>query len=93
MKVFVIKQNLRVVIFSKTAKWYSSAGYDLYLLSVELTVTNISGIIGYAPEFYAIVTSSDIVDKDDDQLFYTKVFLNEKLRVSIIASICIAGDE
>ena len=43
-----------------------------------------SGIIGYAPEFYEIVTSSDIEDKDDDQLFYTKVFLDEKLRVRIL---------
>ena len=80
-------------MFSKTGTWYSGTGNDQYLLSVELSVGNILGIIGYAPEFYAIVTSSDIGDQDDDQLFYTKVFLNEKLRVSKITWIWFGCDE
>ncbi|GFG29485.1 hypothetical protein Cfor_05047, partial [Coptotermes formosanus] len=41
---------------------------------------NSGGFIGYAPELYKIVTSSVVTNDDDDQLFYTKVYLNEELR-------------
>jgi hypothetical protein len=40
----------------------------------------VSGFIGYAPELYNVVTSSAVANDDDDQLFYTKVYLNEELR-------------
>ncbi|XP_016839853.1 procollagen-lysine,2-oxoglutarate 5-dioxygenase isoform X1 [Nasonia vitripennis] len=41
---------------------------------------NSGGFIGYAPDIYAILTSAEIKDDDDDQLFYTKVYLNSELR-------------
>ncbi|XP_067005007.1 procollagen-lysine,2-oxoglutarate 5-dioxygenase isoform X2 [Anabrus simplex] len=41
---------------------------------------NSGGFIGYASEMYSIVTSSEISNTDDDQLFYTNVYLNEDLR-------------
>ncbi len=50
------------------------------------------GFIGYAPELYKIVTSSDIEDADDDQLFYTKVFLDKDLNVSDIYLTIITND-
>ena len=40
-----------------------------------------SGIIGYAPEVYKLMTHHKITDTDDDQLYYTKLYLDEKLRV------------
>ncbi len=36
--------------------------------------------MGYAPEIYKILTSADIANDDDDQRFYTKVYLDEKKR-------------
>lgn len=36
--------------------------------------------MGYAPELYHILNSGEIANDDDDQLFYTKVFLDEKKR-------------
>ena len=36
--------------------------------------------MGYAPELYQILTSGEIANDDDDQLFYTKVFLDAKKR-------------
>ncbi len=36
--------------------------------------------MGYAPELYKILNSGEIANDDDDQLFYTKVFLDEKKR-------------
>lgn len=41
---------------------------------------NSGGFIGYAKELYSIVSSSPIKDDDDDQLFYTKIYLNPELR-------------
>jgi hypothetical protein len=42
-----------------------------------------SGIIGYAPEVWEIVSSAPVDDTDDDQLFYTRIFLDENLRVCL----------
>ena len=41
-----------------------------------------SGFIGYAPTFYTAIASSPVSDTDDDQLYYTKLFLDPKKRVS-----------
>lgn len=38
--------------------------------------------IGYAANIWEILNSADIKDTEDDQLFYTHAFLNEKLRES-----------
>lgn len=40
----------------------------------------ISGFIGYAPELYSVVSSHEIRNDDDDQLFYTQIFINKDLR-------------
>ncbi|KAK1117502.1 hypothetical protein K0M31_016535 [Melipona bicolor] len=41
---------------------------------------NSGGFIGYASDIYAILTYAPIKNKDDDQLFYTLAYLDEKLR-------------
>ncbi|UYV68694.1 PLOD1 [Cordylochernes scorpioides] len=41
---------------------------------------NSGGFLGYAPDIYQMVTNSDIANNDDDQLFYTKIYLDKKLR-------------
>lgn len=38
------------------------------------------GIIGYAPTYYQILNLFQGQDTDDDQLFYTKIYLNQTLR-------------
>ena len=40
------------------------------------------GFIGYAPELASLVTRGQVKVDDDDQLFYTKLFLDAELRVS-----------
>ena len=42
---------------------------------------NSGGIIGYAPEFYALITHKEVKDNDDDQLYYTNLFLDDNIRV------------
>ncbi|GAB6033651.1 hypothetical protein CHUAL_013714 [Chamberlinius hualienensis] len=41
---------------------------------------NSGGFMGYAPEMYEMVNSFSIENDGDDQLFYTKIFLDEELR-------------
>ncbi|XP_076236667.1 procollagen lysyl hydroxylase [Calliopsis andreniformis] len=43
---------------------------------------NSGGFIGYASDIYAVLTYAPIKNKDDDQLFYTRAYLDEKLRES-----------
>lgn len=40
-----------------------------------------SGFIGYASVFHQVVADHDIDDVEDDQLYYTKIFLNKQKRV------------
>lgn len=42
---------------------------------------NSGGFIGYANDIYDIITSTPVKDDEDDQLFYTKIFLNKPTRV------------
>lgn len=41
---------------------------------------NSGGFIGYASDIYALITHAPIKDKEDDQLFYTLMYLDETLR-------------
>jgi hypothetical protein len=50
--------------------------------SNEKRFLNSGGFIGYASDIYEMITSKEkIDDKEDDQLFYTKIFLDEFTRV------------
>ena len=40
------------------------------------------GFIGYAPEVYKLMTAHPVKDTDDDQLYYTQLYLDEDFRVS-----------
>lgn len=42
---------------------------------------NSGGFIGYASDVYKILDTALIKDEDDDQLFYTTVYLHEDLRL------------
>ena len=49
----------------------------------EKRFLNSGGFIGYAWDIYEMITSKEkIEDTEDDQLFYTKIFLDEYMRVS-----------
>jgi hypothetical protein len=47
---------------------------------------NSGGFIGYVTDLYELLTSSKVADDDDDQLFYTKQFLNVLTRVNQLLS-------
>ena len=43
--------------------------------------------MGYAPEIYTIVWDHEIADFDDDQLYYTLIFLDQQKRVGFILAL------
>ena len=49
----------------------------------------IIGFIGYASVFHQVVTDHVIEDVEDDQLYYTKIFLDKQKRVSEFISFSI----
>ena len=60
--------------------------YDYpFVESNEKRFLNSGGFIGYAADVYEMISSGGTIkDDDDDQLFYTKIFLNETNRVSSV---------
>ena len=47
----------------------------------SVTVCVYAGFMGYAPELVEIVQQWKHKDNDDDQLFYTKIYLDKAQRV------------
>ncbi|XP_054009537.1 procollagen-lysine,2-oxoglutarate 5-dioxygenase [Hylaeus anthracinus] len=73
--------NARVLFSAEGACWPDKSLASKYPLATRgKRFLNSGGFIGYASDVYAILTYSPIKNKDDDQLFYTKAYLDEKLR-------------
>lgn len=43
-----------------------------------------AGFMGYAPEMYALISDHEVKDTDDDQLYYTKLYLDQDVRVRCV---------
>lgn len=39
--------------------------------------------MGFAPEIWSLISYKDVEDNEDDQLYYTHLYLNEEIRVSL----------
>lgn len=53
----------------------------IYIRNVPVAELVVTGFIGYAPEVYALISHHEVEDTDDDQLYYTNLYLDEDLRV------------
>lgn len=74
------KFNSNVVFSAEGFCWPDKSLADSYPKANGERFLNSGGFMGYAPQVHSIVSSSDLEDEADDQLFYTKVYLNEDLR-------------
>ena len=74
--------NSRIVFGAETYCWPDISLIDEYpaVEANQKRFLNSGGFIGYANHLYDIITSSKVQDDDDDQLFYTKLFLNMPTR-------------
>ena len=50
-------------------------------LYAKLSRLKIPGYIGFAPEMYQLMTVESVKSEDSDQLYYTKLYLDDTIRV------------
>ena len=74
--------NANVVFGAENFCWPDKGLKDKYpeVLEGEKRYLNSGGFIGYAKDIYQIINYEDVDDRDDDQLYYTKIFLNIEYR-------------
>ncbi|XP_062612335.1 multifunctional procollagen lysine hydroxylase and glycosyltransferase LH3-like [Saccostrea cucullata] len=76
------KFNARVVFSAEGFCWPDPSLANSYpdVKENEKRYLNSGGYIGYAKDLYEIITHRDIKDTDDDQLYFTNIFLDKTLR-------------
>ena len=73
--------NAKVVFGAEAFCWPDESLRDQYpMLESGKRFLNSGSFIGFAKDIYAIATHHDIKDDDDDQLYYTKIYLDEEMR-------------
>eukprot|EP00918_Siedleckia_nematoides_P034694 GHVU01075451.1.p1 GENE.GHVU01075451.1~~GHVU01075451.1.p1 ORF type:complete len:720 (+),score=75.26 GHVU01075451.1:2-2161(+) len=79
------KFEAKVVFSAEDFCWPDQSLTDKYpvVKPNEKRYLNSGGFIGRAPAIYQIVTHTFIGHQDDDQLYYTKIFLKESLRENL----------
>ncbi|PWA18176.1 hypothetical protein CCH79_00004136 [Gambusia affinis] len=76
--------NHKVLFAAEGLIWPDKRLADKYpLVRSGKRYLNSGGIIGYAPYVHRIVSQWDLHDNDDDQLFYTKIYLDPLKRESL----------
>lgn len=66
--------------FKSRTLYVSSTAHYINQLIARILIS-LSGIIGYAPEVHELMTHHKVSDTYDDQLYYTKLYLDENFRV------------
>ena len=76
------KFDANVVFGAEAFCWPDQSLRDQYpMLETEgKRFLNSGGFIGHAKDIYAIVSHRQIKDDDDDQLYYTQIYLDEEMR-------------
>ena len=75
------KLNAKVIFSAENFCWPDPSLEKVYPeIFVGKRFLNSGGFIGYAPSLFEIVNQSKIDNLDDDQLYYTKIYLKESLR-------------
>lgn len=88
VKKFKAFPDTRVLFSAEQYCWPDSNLAGQYpKLEVANPYLNSGGFIGYLPELYEIVNHHEVSDKEDDQLFYTKIYLDATLRDALKISL------
>lgn len=75
------KTEARVLFGAENACWPDESLASLYPVPKQGKRFLNSGLyIGYVPEILELLNRKPLVDTDDDQLFFTKAYLDEKMR-------------
>ncbi|XP_077998009.1 procollagen-lysine,2-oxoglutarate 5-dioxygenase 1-like [Glandiceps talaboti] len=75
------EMDTRVVFSSEIYLWPDTSLQDQYpKVEKGMPYLNSGMFIGYAPEIWQIVSKTEIGNRGDDQLYYTKIYLDPELR-------------
>ena len=75
------KMKANVVFGAEPFCWPDSSLKDSYpAIEAGKRYLNSGGFIGYAKDIYDVVTHHEIQNHEDDQLYYTKLYLDENFR-------------
>lgn len=78
------KLDARILFGAESACWPDTSLEPLYPVPKYGKRFLNSGVyMGYAPEIYELLNRVPLVDTDDDQLFFTQAYLDEKLRTRL----------
>lgn len=73
--------NARVLFSAEGALWPDKTLASVYPLPPKgKRYLNSGAFIAYAPELWEILNDKDLADDDDDQLFYTKIYVDDAKR-------------
>merc|ERR1712227_371644 len=72
--------DMRVLISAEDLIWPDRSLEPKYPLTPYKRFLCSGGIMAYADTFYELINFRSVEDGDDDQLFYTHAFLDEKTR-------------
>jgi procollagen-lysine,2-oxoglutarate 5-dioxygenase len=77
-----LKFGSKVVFAAESTCWPDKSLADKYPMvrEPEKRFLNSGGFIGYAREIYDLVNYQPVGDSDDDQLYYTQLYLNRAVR-------------
>ena len=76
------KFDANVVFGAEPFCWPDASLKEQYpeVFEGEKRYLNSGGFIGYAKDIHEILNYAEVEDSDDDQLYYTKIFLNTEYR-------------
>ncbi|GAB0087403.1 hypothetical protein DMENIID0001_017010 [Sergentomyia squamirostris] len=75
------KMNARILFGAEHFIWPDSTLRDQYpKVANGARYLNSGMFIGYASDIYTLLSHTEVSDTDDDQLYFTKIYLNEEFR-------------
>ncbi|CAB3225284.1 unnamed protein product [Arctia plantaginis] len=88
VKRFQAFPNTRVLFSAEQFCWPDAKLAGLYpKIEVSSPYLNSGGFIGYLTQLQAILNFKTVSDKEDDQLYYTKIYLDKSLRETLKISL------
>lgn len=81
MRSVFLGMDCRVLFSAEGFCWPDKSLASQYpAVEVGKTYLNSGAFMGYASDLYSLLTSSEIKNSDDDQLFYTRIYLDKTMR-------------
>ncbi|EJD75866.1 procollagen-lysine,2-oxoglutarate 5-dioxygenase [Loa loa] len=83
-KFFTFFNGFRVVFSSEPFCWPNRNLAPKYpLVNFGHRYLNSGVFMGFAPEIWSLISYRDVEDNDDDQLYYTRLYLDKQIRLSL----------